>query len=59
VPEYRFYTLIPDGVTIKPPTLRELPDDASALAIAKNRLDGHDIEVWQGSRRVRHLDSKD
>lgn len=59
MPEYRFYTLTPDSETRKLPTLRDLPDDASALASAKKRLDGHDIEVWQGSRRVRHLDSKD
>ena len=39
MPEYRFYTLIPVGETIKPPTLIDLPDDASALAIAKKRLD--------------------
>jgi hypothetical protein len=42
-----------------PPTLHDLPDDNSALAAAKKLLDGHDIEVWQGPRRVRHLDSKD
>jgi hypothetical protein len=59
LPEYRFYTLIEDGETRQPPTLHNLPDDASALAKAKQRLDGHAIEVWQGSRRVRHLDSKE
>ncbi len=59
MPEYRFYTLIAEGETRKPPTVHDLPDDASALAKAKNHLDGHDIEVWQGSRRVRRLDSKE
>ena len=59
VPAYRFYTLFRADETIKPPTLHDLPDDDSALAAAKKLLDGHDIEVWQGPRRVRHLDSKD
>jgi hypothetical protein len=59
VPEYSFFTLFRADETIKSATLHDLPDDASALAVAKKLLDGNDIEVWQGPRRVRHLDSKD
>jgi hypothetical protein len=31
-------------------------DDGGAIETAKDRLDGHECEVWQGSRLVARLD---
>ena len=28
------------------------PDDETAREYAKNLVDGHDVELWQGKRRV-------
>jgi hypothetical protein len=60
MPEYRFYTMKPDGTAaVAAPIEYDLPDDAAALGEAKKLLDGHNIEVWQGTRKVRVLDHKD
>ena len=35
----------------------EADDDETALEVAKRMMDGHDCELWQGSRfvaRIRH-----
>jgi hypothetical protein len=58
VPEYRFYSLKSGGHIAGPPVDLELPDDASAIAEAKQRLDRYAIEIWQGTRVVGHLDPK-
>jgi hypothetical protein len=59
MPEYRFYTMKADGLAAAAPIEYDLPDDATALGEAKKLLDGHNIEVWQGMRKVRVLDHKD
>jgi len=57
MPEYRFYTMKADGIAATaPPTEHDLPDDATALGEAKKLLDGHNIEVWQGMRKVKRLE---
>jgi len=49
----------PDGIAAAAaPIEYDLPDDAAALGEAKKLLDGHNIEVWQGMRKVRVLDHK-
>jgi hypothetical protein len=55
MPEYRFYTVAKDGHFAGVPEARELPDDPAALKEAKQFLDGHDIEIWQGKRVVAYL----
>ena len=52
---YRFYAIKRDGHIDGLPTEHELPDDVAALTEAKRRINGHDIEVWQGERMVAYL----
>jgi hypothetical protein len=60
VPAYRFYAINPkDGHISRPPTDFDLPNDEAANEKAKQRLDGHDIEIWQGARIVAYFNSKD
>ena len=48
--EYRAYILGPDG-RIKPVDL-ECDDDEVAKEATKQLADGHDIELWQSSRKI-------
>jgi hypothetical protein len=59
MPEYRFYAINEDGHIGVPPTQYELPNDDAANEKAKQLLDGHDIEIWQGARIVAHFNSKE
>jgi hypothetical protein len=53
---YRLYGL--DGVDkVASGEWFEADDDETALEVAKRMMDGHDCELWQGSRfvaRIRH-----
>lgn len=55
MPEYKFYPIKQDGHIEEPPIPRDLPNDTAALKEAKQLVNGHDIEVWQGSRIVAYL----
>ena len=55
MPEYRFYTIAKNGHVLKPPKAFEFPNDQTATKEAKQLLDGHDIEIWQGARVVAYL----
>jgi hypothetical protein len=57
--EYRFYSITKDGHIDRPPSAIQLANDEAALDEAKRRLDGHAIEIWQGTRIVAHLDPRD
>ena len=59
MPEYRFYAIKKDGHIAAPATERQLPGDAEALKEARKLTNGHDIEVWQGSRILAYLTSDD
>lgn len=49
--EYRAYILTPDGRISKPVDL-DCPDDEAAKEAARQLVDGHDVELWQGARKV-------
>lgn len=54
---YRFYGL--DGVNkVASAEWIEAEDDTEAIEVAKERMDGHDCELWQGSRLVARLERK-
>lgn len=55
--EYRAYFVRDDGHFAKVVTL-DCADDETAIAEAKQILDGHDIELWQQARMVTRLDHK-
>jgi len=49
--EYRVYVIGDDGHFIRAVHL-VCSDDSAALAQAKQLVDGHDIELWQGDRKL-------
>lgn len=54
MPEYRGYIIGSDGHILGIEPLISDHDD-TAIAAAKRLLDGHDIELWQGHRKVTTL----
>lgn len=55
---YRLYCL--DGANkVASADWIDADDDEGAIEAAKERLDGHECEVWQGSRLVARLDFRD
>jgi len=59
MPEYRFYTIKKDGHIDGPPTDHAAPDDYSAVKVAKELINGHDVEIWLGSRLVAYVVSEE
>jgi hypothetical protein len=55
MPEYRIYTLTEGNKITGPWRGVTCDDDEKAIQQAKRWLDGHDLEVWEGSRRVSRL----
>ena len=52
--DYRLYGL--DGVNkVASGEWFDADDDDDAIKVAKNMMDGHDCELWQGSRFVARL----
>jgi hypothetical protein len=49
--EYRVYVIGADGHFIRAVEL-VCPDDDAAKERAKQLVDGHDVELWQGERKV-------
>jgi hypothetical protein len=57
MPEYRAYILDSDR-HIKGCEPLICTDDAAAIVAAKRLVDGHDVELWQGARKVTKLARK-
>jgi hypothetical protein len=51
MPDYRAYLIGSDGHFFKSVVLDE-PDEAAAIAAAKQLVDGHDVELWQRDRKI-------
>ncbi len=51
MPDYRVYTIGDDGHFHSSVTL-ECADDAEAIQRAKQLMDGHDVELWQRTRKI-------
>ena len=57
MPEYRAYIIDHDGhIQRFEPIV--CADDDTAITTATRLVDGHDVEVWQGSRKVTTLAHK-
>jgi hypothetical protein len=57
VTDYRLYGL--DGVNkVASGEWIDAEDDDKAIEIARNRMDGHDCELWQGRRLVARLEHR-
>lgn len=48
---YRAYLIDPDGHIVSRVDLK-CDDDDSAKDRAKSLVDGHDVELWDGSRKI-------
>ena len=57
MPDYKIYTLEADGNLAQPPMVLGFENDQEALNHAKRQLDGHNLQVWRGSRLVTALKS--
>ena len=53
--EYQIYTLNDRNKIAGPPQNVVCENDQEAIQLAKQWLDGHDIEVWQGAQVVIRL----
>ena len=51
MPDYRAYIVGTEGRFVRAIELL-CPDDDTAREYAKNLVHGHDVELWQGKRRV-------
>ena len=49
---YRAYLLDKDGRIHQPPKVIEANDDSEAAQAAQQLVDGHDVELWEGQRRI-------
>jgi hypothetical protein len=52
MPEYRIFTVGPDGRFLGVPTIVECRDDKEAIEKAMQLKDGLDLEIWNLKRRV-------
>jgi hypothetical protein len=59
VPSYRIYKLSPENRIVGIPDQVEFASDQDVIADAKAKLDGLDIEVWDGPRVVIRLKAPD
>jgi len=60
MPDYRAYILGGEGYRFLRVAdfSRDHADDATALLAAKQLIDGHDVELWDGGRLVARLDHR-
>jgi hypothetical protein len=54
MPEYRAYLIGSDDRIVERIDV-DLPGDAAAIAAALRLVDGHDVELWQGTRKIAEL----
>ena len=59
MPTYRLYLLDQDNHITGVPKVLACDSDEDAVERAKQIVDGHDVEVWQGSRLITVIKSKD
>lgn len=55
---YQVYTVDAHGNSLNEIEL-DSPNDRAAVASAKQFVDGHDIELWQGDRKIMEFEHKD
>jgi hypothetical protein len=57
--EYRIFLIDKNGRIAEPAKILECPDDQAAIEQAQQYLNGRAVEVWNGARRIVHLDPID
>jgi hypothetical protein len=58
MPHYRIYKLTNEGHINAMPVTADYDEDREAVEHAKDILNGSDLEVWEGKRRVAVLKSE-
>ncbi len=59
MPTYRLYFLDTDAHISRPPEAFECADDQEAVQKARQLIDGKDLELWDGPRRVAFIPRPD
>lgn len=59
MPTYRLYLVNRENHITQAPEILTSDSDEDAVERAKQIVDGHDVEVWQGSRLITVIKSKD
>ena len=57
--DYRIYVIGDDDHIAGMPEVISYVSDEEVVQSAAQRLNGHDLEIWQGSRKVKRLPSVD
>jgi hypothetical protein len=57
MPDYRAYIVGIEGRFVRAIELL-CPDDDTAKEYARNLVDGHDVELWQGKRQIAKFQRK-
>ena len=52
MPTYRLYSIEEDAHIWRPPVVFDCADDKEAMNQARQYIDGKDLELWEGQRRV-------
>jgi hypothetical protein len=52
---YRIYKTLDGNRVVGPPQVFTCSDDEEAISMAKQALDGQDIEMWQGAHLVSRM----
>jgi hypothetical protein len=55
MPEYRLYAVTRDNHIKGVPATVTCESDEAAILKAREMVDGHDIELWEGKRRVSRI----
>ena len=56
MPEYRAYLIGQDGLFFNAEFIR-CENDEAAIQAARQLVDGHDVELWLGDRKVAKFDA--
>lgn len=56
MPTYRVFQLNDGGHVDAPATLIECDSDEQAIEQARQYLDGHAIELWEGKRQIKRFE---
>lgn len=59
MPTYRLYLVDQDNHVACTPKVLTFASDENAVERAKQIVDGHDVEVWQGTRLITVIKSSD
>jgi hypothetical protein len=58
MPDYRAYLIGSDGHIFQGVDL-DMPDDEAAMVAALQLVDGHDVELWEGARKIGKFEHKE